>query len=407
LTLQCGEDKATTPDRNTAPTASFTVIPSVGATITVFEFDASGSSDAQDAVSLLQVRWDWENDGTWDTGWSTTKTASHQYGTVGTKTIKLGVRDTGGLTDYTTQAVSVSNVNIPPMVLVPAGTFEMGDGTSYCGTEEHQVMLTRSFYLGKYEVTNREYRDALQWAYDQSPRLITVSEDQVLDNVDGSTVLLLRLGPEHSGISFSNEAFSVTPDYEDHPVVYVSWYGAAAYCDWLSLQVGLERAYNHATWECGGGDPYTAQGYRLPTDGEWEYATQYGGERLYPWGDESPDCSRANYDCGTGWVGDTAPVGSYPPAPASLGLYDMAGNVWEWCNDWYECDLGIQPVTDPTGPATATYRVVRGGSWYYWYIGNLRCANRYDNAPSDAVYYNGFRCARSGHPVYNQTRFAP
>ncbi|MBM3288245.1 MAG: hypothetical protein FJY88_12990 [Candidatus Eisenbacteria bacterium] len=109
LALSCGGDDGTGPEsQNTAPTASFTASPSAGTTSTTFQVNASGSSDAQDAVSVLQVRWDWENNGTWDTPWSTTKTASHLYATPGTKTIKLEIKDTGGLTDTTTRTVTVT-----------------------------------------------------------------------------------------------------------------------------------------------------------------------------------------------------------------------------------------------------------------------------------------------------------
>jgi formylglycine-generating enzyme required for sulfatase activity len=579
----CGKDKPTDSGGNTAPTASFTVTPATGDTLTSFEVDASASSDAQDAVSALQVRWDWENDGTWDTGWSTTKTANHQYQTTGTKTVRLSVKDTGALSDdatgtvtvtsslsvtvtipnggenwtvgspdtirwtstgsvgnvkmdysinggstwspvvastansgsypwtvpnspsttcrvkvssvgtpsiydisdanftisslptvtvtvpnagenwtvgsadtirwsstgsvgdvkieystnggstwssvvtstsdtgsypwmvpnspSTTCRVKVSSVGTPSiydisdadftispaltpgeMVLVPAGMFEMGDGVASCGTQ-HQVTLTNSFHLGKYEVTNREYRDALQWAYDQDPKMVTVSGDSVNDNLDGSTTRLVDLASSYCQISFDGGAFTVDSGKENYPMVEVSWCGAAAYCDWLSMSEGRTRAYNHSTWECNGGDPYSASGYRLPTDAEWEYATQYGGERTYPWGDESPDCSRANFYNDYFCVGGTSPVGNYPAAPASLGLYDMAGNVLEWCNDWLTCDLGTSSQSNPTGPSAGSYRVLRGGSW-----ANdndfLRCASRYSLGPSSAGDF-GFRCARS------------
>jgi hypothetical protein len=108
LALSCGGDDGPSGPDNSAPSASFTVTPSFGTTSTSFQFDASGSSDAQDSVSVLQVRWDWENNGNWDTPWSMTRTASHQYATTGMKTIKLEVKDTGDVTDDTTQTISVT-----------------------------------------------------------------------------------------------------------------------------------------------------------------------------------------------------------------------------------------------------------------------------------------------------------
>ncbi|MFC1572869.1 formylglycine-generating enzyme family protein, partial [Candidatus Eisenbacteria bacterium] len=166
------------------------------------------------------------------------------------------------------------------------------------------------------------------------------------------------------------------------------------YCDWLSLQAGLPRAYAHSgDWSCNGGDPYGAIGYRLPTDAEWEYATQIEGERIYPWGNEAPDCSRANFRPDGYCIEWTSPVGSYPDAPAALGLSDMAGNVWEWCNDWFGCDLGTAPVTDPTGPASGAYRLLHGGSWYHNDY-HLRCATRIYTNPSYGPLI-GFRAART------------
>jgi len=113
LVLSCGKDNPESP--NIDPVASFTVSPTAGTTDTLFHFDASGCSDAEDPPTSLQVRWDWENDGTWDTDWSATKTANHQYGTIGTKTIKALIKDTEGLTDDTTRTVMVG---VPPTVLM-------------------------------------------------------------------------------------------------------------------------------------------------------------------------------------------------------------------------------------------------------------------------------------------------
>ena len=276
----------------------------------------------------------------------------------------------------------------PGMVLVPAGTFIMGDGQAYCGVDEHQVTLTHAFYIAQYEVTNQQYRDALQWAYSQG--YVTATSSSVEDNLDGSTAKLIELDDSDCEISFSGSTFTVESGSENHPVVEVSWYGAVVYCDWLSVQEGLPRAYGHSTWQCNGGDPYGATGYRLP------FIKEKYMKRVYPWGDEEPACSRAN--CGPypeNCVGWTSPVGSYPAAPASLGLYDMAGNVMEWCNDWYTCDLGTAAQTNPPGPGTGSIRVLRGGSWSDSDWSHLRCAYRLANDPSRTTQNHGFRCVRS------------
>lgn len=284
----------------------------------------------------------------------------------------------------------------PEMVTVPAGIFEMGDGVAYCGEDEHLVTLTNDFYLGQHEVTNQEYMEAVQWAHDHG--YVTATTSSVRDAMDGSTVELLDLDDHDCEISFSGDVFMVDAGKEQHPVIEVTWYGAARYCDWLSMasEPQLDRAYDHGgDWLCNGHDPYGAEGYRLPTDAEWEYAAQYDDERIYPWGNESPSCARANY---SGCVGWTSPVGSYPDAPAALGLSDMAGNVWEWCNDWHVCNLGDEAEQNPKGPTSGIYRVLRGGSWST-YDGGLRCANRRNYVPDGSGNgHVGFRVARTVNP---------
>ena len=402
LVFSCGDD-GTSPEPNTAPTASFTVAPTSGTTATNFQFDASSSSDDQDSVSALQVRWNWEDDGTWDTQWSTTKTAIHQYNTTGGKTIRLEARDTEGLIGEATQFILVSEQGIESgsLVLVPAGNFTMGDGSdsSVCGEQERLVTLTNNFYLGQFEVTNQDYCEAVQWAYDND--YVTVTAFGVEDNLDGSSSFLLDLYDDPHDLSceitFSGGIFTVDSGKVNHPVFDVTWYGAAAYCDWLSMQAEYRRAYNHSDWSCNDGDPYGASGYRLPTEAEWEYAARYNDERIYPWGNELPDCGRANISgCLVGDIPPTSAVGSYPAAPAALELYDMAGNVYEWCNDWMTCDLGTLAAIDPTGSDSSSYdRVLRGGSWFNFYANYHRCAYRRGARPGRAYYYAGFRIARS------------
>ncbi|MFC1572761.1 SUMF1/EgtB/PvdO family nonheme iron enzyme, partial [Candidatus Eisenbacteria bacterium] len=299
-------------------------------------------------------------------------------------------------------------------VTVPAGMFIMGDGGALCGRGVHEVTLTRDFYLGQYEVTNREYLEAVQWAYDQG--YVTATTSSVQDNLDGSTQELLELDNDFNEIqfdgagsfylrqspsSYAQDAYPDGYDPSEHPVK-VNWYGSARYCDWLSLQAGLPRAYEHSGgWSCNGGNPYGAEGYRLPTDAEWEYAAQFDDERLYPWGNESPlhSCNRANfndhYGGGEYCVGWTSPVGSYPDAPVALGLSDMAGNVQEWCNDgWVWCDLGTAPATDPSWPVSEDRSVARGGCWRS-YDDYLRCATRMDIYPYNSYNNVGFRAART------------
>jgi formylglycine-generating enzyme required for sulfatase activity len=180
-------------------------------------------------------------------------------------------------------------------------------------------------------------------------------------------------------ISFAWSTFSVDAGKEEHPVMHVTWYAAAAYCDWLSLKEGLPRAYNHTTWLCNSHDPYNAQGYRLPTEAEWEYACRGGTQTPFYTGNCLDSDTEANYcgewpypGCSSGSViGWTVPVGCYPAN--TYGLYDMHGNLFEWCNEWYGSYSGDE--SDPVGPVTGSGRVIRGG---FWLSDAMRCrsANR-------------------------------
>ena len=181
----------------------------------------------------------------------------------------------------------------------------------------------------------------------------------------------------------------------------VTWYGAVRYCDWLSLQQGVPRAYHGGDWACNYGDPYGAEEYRLPTDAEWEYAAQWNDDRIYPWGNEAPDCNRGNCLVAHACVGWSTSVGSYPDAPPALGLSDMAGNTFELVNDWQWCNLGTAPVIDPVGPASGqygTYKVIRGGSWGLDFCCFYRCADRYIAGVYGATGDVGFRVARTVTP---------
>ncbi|MCA9782436.1 MAG: formylglycine-generating enzyme family protein, partial [Candidatus Cloacimonetes bacterium] len=288
-----------------------------------------------------------------------------------------------GWTWYTTPevqglftVVADSDLEQVEMVRIPAGQFMMGQ-TGWA-TPVHQVTLDHDFLLGRTEVTNAQFLEALQWAFDH-PEQTGVAA--MAHTVTAYGVELLDLNGDCE-ITFNGTVFGVNPGRESHPVVEVSWYGAACYCDWRSLMSDLPPFYT-GQWDQfpGPGNPYLATGFRLPTEAEWEFAAQYPDERDFPWGNTFPTaCDQVNCDdC----VQSTSAVGSFPAGASARGLQDMAGNVWEVCNDWYTSYSG-SPQTNPTGPAGGTNRVMRSGGWgsleFY-----MRCAVR-DNLDPAGTY---------------------
>jgi len=295
------------------------------------------------------------------------------------------------------------------MVPIPGGTFEMGDGLDGGWPEErpvHTVTLS-PFYISLYEVTNRHYCEFLNSALAQG--LIMVSGNIVYKAGSGMTYLYCDTSASHSTslIAYTNGVFSLCTkdgrDMANDPVVRVTWYGAVAYCNWRSQQEGRELCYNLETWEC----DFLKNGYHLPTEAQWEYAARGGlsGKR-FPWGDTISH-SQANYYSSSSYDYDigptrgyhstwndgiypyTSPVGSF--APNGYGLYDMAGNVWEWCNDWYS-DYTSDSQTNPTGPSSGEFRVLRGGSWGS-YANRCSLTHRNRMTPLSRSVKFGFRLA--------------
>ena len=250
------------------------------------------------------------------------------------------------------------SISLSDMVRIPAGSFlmgssdeeikkvvrdlgggELGPDVQWFAAEkpQHEVYL-KEFYIDKYEVTNAQYKEFVQATGRPTPR-------------------------HWEGGSY--------PDGKaDHPVVYVSWEDANAYCRWF--------------------------GKRLPTEAEWEKAARGTDARIWPWGNTF-DIAKCNVES---WEGSgSTPVGSYPDGVSPYGVYDMAGNVWEWTDSWYDAYPGSTYTTTEFGEKL---RVLRGGSWYHYdSLGPIgaRCASRDRGTPQHVSYVAGFRCAISGDEV--------
>ena len=240
------------------------------------------------------------------------------------------------------------------MVNIPGGTFEMGDTRNEGNPVEKPVhtVTVSGFKMGKYEITQNQYRTVI--------------------------------GTNPS--SFTN--------CNDCPVEQASWLDAVAFCNALSDREGKQKVYtiNGTTVTAN----LSANGYRLPTEAEWEYAAGGGSNRTrFGNGKDIANPTEMNFNGlikqSYSVVGEdrakTIKVGSF--SPNALGLYDISGNVWEWCGDWYDAySSGAQ--TNPTGTATGSFRVLRGGSWRDDPTG-CRVASRNSNAPSDRNGNVGFR----------------
>ncbi len=276
----------------------------------------------------------------------------------------------------------------PGFVPVPAGSFLMGlpegEPGSYAGDTQHLVTLNRPFYIKQTEVTYAEWQEVRDWT----------------------------LLPENSGLGYALPTgvmgANIAASTPQHPVTHVSWYAALAWCNARSEMEGRQPAYyidaaHSAVYRDGTADfqnawvDWEADGYRLPTEAEWEYACRAGTTTSFYTGPITATQFRfcENLDA-AGWYGgnsgnNTHPVGE--KVPNLIGLSDTHGNVWEWVWDRHE-DFTPSPTIDPLGPDTGTDRLMRGGS-YNNNAENCQSSSRFPNPPANSGSYGGFRAAIS------------
>jgi sulfatase modifying factor 1 len=294
-----------------------------------------------------------------------------------------------------------SPVGFESMVYLPGGEFMMGtddrEGFPDDGEGPVRAVTIQPFYIDPYAVTNAEFGEFIR-----STGYRTEAEQ-----FGWSFVFHLFVSPETAAkvkhvvqrtpwwwnVEGADWAHPEGPDSTvedrlDHPAIHISWNDAVAYCRWA--------------------------GKRLPTEAEWEYAARGGlVQKRYPWGDllkpgsehlcniwqgKFPDKN----NCSDGYAG-TAPVHAFPPN--GYGLYNVSGNVWEWCGDWFSPTWHLTGTTvNPKGPQQGTNRVMRGGSYlcHKSYCNRYRVAARSSNTPDSSSGNMGFRCAADGQSVYSK-----
>ena len=255
------------------------------------------------------------------------------------------------------------------MIWIPEGSFLMGNTGSeqYTFADElHQRSINLSgYFVGKYEVTRGDYRKFIEAGGYSNPAYWSSEGWKWKHN---------RTQPQYWDAVQDWETGNFTQT-DSHPVSGISYYEAEAFCKWA--------------------------GGHLPTEAQWEKAARWTGSHpnIYPWGDvwDAEKCNNIDDDNPAGGgsgMNQTTPVGSYPDGASPYGCQDMAGNVWEWCMDWYSNKYYSQsPANDPQGPESGSYRVLRGGGWREGGYG-MRCTYRRGEGPYNGWVDLGFRVAR-------------
>ncbi len=334
---ESGESSEVSATPHDSPTATISS-PSDGSAYfedVAISFEGSGDDSQDGTLTGDSLVWTSDIDGQIGTGTS----FSYADLSVGTHTITLTVTDSDRAAGNDSITVAVVAHHGMTFELISAGTFTMGSPTDELGRwndeTQHEVTLTKSFYMQTTEVTQGQWRAVM--------------------------------GSNPSDFSDCGD---------DCPVETVSWDDVQEFIEKLNQMEGTDK-------------------YRLPTEAEWEYASRAGSTTAFANGEiTNIDCDDPNLDQ-MAWYCGNADITTHPVAqkdPNDWGLYDMHGNVWEWCEDWYGAYSG--PVTDPTGPSSGTIRVLRGGSWDFNAM-YCRSASRYGLKPDNRSYDIGFRVARA------------
>jgi formylglycine-generating enzyme required for sulfatase activity len=227
------------------------------------------------------------------------------------------------------------------MAYIPEGVFSMGNDRGSADEQPIHPVHLDAFYIDKFEVTNAFYEACVEAGV---------------------------CAPVRKKSSATRSDYYDNRRYVRFPVIFVDWNMAQAYCEWREA--------------------------RLPTEAEWEKAARGRTNVTYPWGND-PFCNHANYgNC----LGDTSGATIYDLGQSRYGVYNMAGNVWEWVSDWYAADY-YRPALqeDPQGSETGTEKVLRGGSWKDDYA-EMRSVNREAEDPAYSSNAIGFRCAKDANP---------
>jgi serine/threonine-protein kinase len=228
---------------------------------------------------------------------------------------------------------------------VPAGDFTMGSDNGESDEKPPHAVYLDAFWIDQTEVTNAMYAKCVQDGACNRPSSIA---------------------------SHRRDRYYGNPEFDNYPVIYVSWEDARAYCVWADR--------------------------RLPTEAEWEKAARGENALIYPWGGDAPTDNLLNYNDD---ARDTTEVGTYPNGASPYGALDMAGNVWEWVADWYDKTYyAASPASNPLGPSSGQFRLHRGGAFY---DDDVRSARRIPDEPGVAYYHIGFRCAISENKQADMT----